>query len=1397
MEDNKSFNVASAAHNMIIETMSDAMIVLDTENNLVDCNPAATQLLNLSPAQSASAVSESSPAEWRALFEKYRAVPAAHDEISIGRAIFDVRISTILDEYKIPQGRLFCLKNVTDYRHVEEVLRKSEEKFSKAFLAAPEALIITRLRDGIITEINEGFTRLTGFSRDEARGKSIIHLEIWANLQERDRGIKILLENKSLHNYEFTFRTKSGQLRQGLYSGELIRLDEEEYGLAIVHDITEQKKVEKKLQESESRLRIIFETSHTGIMLVDAEGKITFANQRMAEMFKCSLPALLNSIYSDHIFPDEKNIGDQKMRQLIAGEIDSIALERHYLCADGSDFWGLLSSRRIDDENGQLESLVGIITDISPRKQAENALRESERTARAILNTPSYFALLVDQDGLIIDLNETAATELGLSAEAAIGRRAWDFLSPAMAASRMDKITQAVATSAPIRWEDEHSGQYFENSVYPVQDPAGGIKRLVIFGENITERKQAEETLRESEARYHRLVENAPIGIISIDAQGQIVDVNPKMIEILGSPSAEATKDINMMTFPPLIEAGLSADFKNCLETGEGSVTERLYRTMWDKVVYMQTYATPVKDAEGAIVGVQAVIEDISIRKRAEVQKQAVLEELRQEYRRLDDIIDFLPDATLVINREGQVIAWNRAMEMMTGVPKNDMLGQGDLAYSIPLYGEKRPILIDLALLPNEEFAARNYQNIHRQGDLLFAEAHMPKLQGKRDRILWGTATHLRNAAGELIGAIESIRDITERKKAEEALQASEAQFRWLAENVQDIIWLMDLDLRFTYVSPAVTRVLGFTPEEALKMTLLETVTPTSMESVLQAQAQRQAAEDAGKRDWVSRLEVEQYCKDGSSVWMEVLTQSMYDEQGHSIGYLGVSRNIAERKEYELQLQQAKEAAESANRAKSIFLATMSHELRTPLNAILGFSEFISRAANLTIDQRDQLSIINQSGEHLLQIINDILEITKIETGRSILQDDDFDLLELLQSIKNILLLRAQQQNTELVFNVPADTPHYVRSDQGKLRQVLMNLLSNAIKFTANGKVSLTVKSNQAAPNRLSFAIEDNGVGIAAEEISLLFNAFAQTNSGRRTQQGTGLGLAISRAYVQLLGGEISVRSQPSLGSCFEFDFQFSQPTKRETGPLLFGQQPRALGLLPGQRSPEGGPFRILIVEDVEASRLLLENLLKTLGQPFGSNDPAICGFEVRSVENGQEAVRTWEIWHPHLIWMDIWMPVMDGIEATRYIKSHPGGKTTTIIALTASAFEEERQEALNAGFNDFVRKPFREKFIVNALAKYLGVNFVHEKTGSLEPAEIASASPNLENFYESLPSVPDSWLKDVQQALVDGEIQKLRSLAERIQEHAPALSERMAAMVQNFEMDELSKLIQSLQGEE
>ena len=487
----------------------------------------------------------------------------------------------------------------------------------------------------------------------------------------------------------------------------------------------------------------------------------------------------------------------------------------------------------------------------------------------------------------------------------------------------------------------------------------------------------------------------------------------------------------------------------------------------------------------------------------------------------------------------------------------------------------------------------------------------------------------------------------------------------------------------------------------------------------------------------------------------------------------------------------AQQSAETANQAKSVFLANMSHELRTPLNAILGFAQLMTRATNLNAEQQEDLAIIGRSGEHLLGLINDVLEMSKIEAGRTTLNAQDFDLPRMLRGLEEMFRLRAEKQGLTLILDIAPDIPQYIRTDESKLRQTLMNILGNAVKFTREGGIALRVvytaipndsEARNASTYKLEFEIEDTGSGISPEELETVFNPFVQTASGVHSQQGTGLGMPISRQFAQLMGGDLTVSSEVGQGSIFNLQIIVTATNKEDVQTV----QPtrRVVGLEPNQHAADGGPYRLLIVDDKAVNRRLLHKLLSSLGAP-----PQ--GFDIREAGNGQEAIDVWEEWAPHLIWMDMRMPVMNGYEAAQHIKATVKGPATVIIALTASALEQDRRTILAGGSDAYIRKPFREAKIFDALTQHLGVRFVYEKlaeTRASEPASDAADTPamSLAQLAEKLTLMPPDWVAALRHATTLGDFDLILSHVEQIRAQDASLADALTDMAYNFEHEKI-----------
>lgn len=487
---------------------------------------------------------------------------------------------------------------------------------------------------------------------------------------------------------------------------------------------------------------------------------------------------------------------------------------------------------------------------------------------------------------------------------------------------------------------------------------------------------------------------------------------------------------------------------------------------------------------------------------------------------------------------------------------------------------------------------------------------------------------------------------------------------------------------------------------------------------------------------------------------------------------LSVSRQQLER--YSQQLQLKAQEADAANRAKSLFLANMSHELRTPLNAILGFSQLMSRDKTIAAMHQESLDIINRSGEHLLNLINDVLEMSKIEAGKIVLNNEPFDLHQLLQTIQEMFQIKAEAKGLWFEFALADNLPRYIVSDARKLRQLLINLLSNAVKFTQSGGVTLrafTCPSDCGGKDRakLCFEVTDTGKGIAPSELNKLFDPFVQTTSGIQSQGGTGLGLAISRQFAELMGGAIQATSILGEGSTFTFDILVDLTDSPTAEILSHSKQIKQLA--PGQPN-----YRIAVVDDRQTNCLALARLLQSVG------------FAPRTATNGREAVALWQEWQPHLIWMDMRMPVMDGYEATRQIKRQSGVVKPVIIALTASVFEEQREKILDAGCDDFVAKPFTERVVFDKLTQHLGVKFIyHDESCSKIPQKLDRIEKNLK--FKDLAQLSPALIAQLHQGAIAVDAEQIEESLAQIPDSQQYIARKIAKMLDEYDFDAIIDL--------
>lgn len=618
--------------------------------------------------------------------------------------------------------------------------------------------------------------------------------------------------------------------------------------------------------------------------------------------------------------------------------------------------------------------------------------------------------------------------------------------------------------------------------------------------------------------------------------------------------------------------------------------------------------------------------------------------------------------------------------------------------------------------------------------------------------------------------ALRIMRDAdTQRRRAKEALSQLEASTQNLLllsraiEKSPVSVIITSFKGVIEYVNPQFTETMGYAEPEVIGKPV--SMLQSDYHSAEFYQEMRQTL--VSGRTW--RAEVCDRKKTGESCWCSTAISCVNNAAGEITHFVTIKEDITARKQLEAELRQAKDAADAANRAKSAFLAHMSHEIRTPMNAILGYSQLLQRDPSLPANAAENIRTINRSGEHLLNLINGVLEMSKIEAGCLSLVTATFDLPALLTDLGSMFRLRTEAKGLDFKIVYEGEAPVAVVSDEGKLRQVLVNLLSNAIKFTAEGSVTLRVSTRKESTGALwlIMAVEDTGAGIAEGDFDKLFSLFGQTASGSKLSSGTGLGLAISREYARLMGGDVFVESEWGKGSTFrlEIPIQISSEASRNDSALLR----RVIGLRANLQ-----PVRVLIVDGNPANRDWLTKLLASVG------------FKIREATDGAGALREWEAWQPHLILMGLLIPGMNGCEATRAIRAHPGPHRPYIFAVTASVFDEMRDAALEAGVDAFLPKPLKESDLFEKIHEVLNVEYLYAHQ---DPGTVAAAAAP-ESQARPVEKLPTELVEAMRHAIQNGEMEHLRDLIGKVSPYDEDFSKLLHLLADQYEFDALFRLL-------
>jgi PAS domain S-box-containing protein len=1271
-----------------VEQAADGIVITDTAGKMQFVNPAFTRMTGYT---SAEAVGRSpsilksgrqSAGFYEALWNTIRSGQIWHGELINRRkdgSFYreEMRIAPVRDANGETIRYIAIKHDVTRERAAEEA-----QGFLAAIVQTSEDAIIAYTPAGIILTWNHGAEAIFGYSEAEAAGRHLSMLVAPERLAHLPPFMERILQGHAIPQYESVCLHRDGRRIPVYVTASPIRNSAGEVAAVstILRDISDRREAE----QGRGLLASIVESSDDAIIGVGLDGAVVSWNRGAETLFGYSSQEIIGTHAEVLAPPGVREEQRRHFATVLKGSAVS-AFETVRQSKDGCWIDVSFSISGIRNSAGEVVGVSATAHDIGERLRAGRKLRESEERFREVFEHAPFGMAVTGLDGRFLQVNEALCKMLGYSEQDLLDTT-WTALTHPddleLSLQRMQELRRDPSLCLQVENRCIHRGGavvWARIRIATVRDSGGTPSCFLIHVEDVTESRRADEALRESEERFRIMADGCPTMVWVTDAEGAVRFANRTYQDFCGTAyqQVEGSKwqsVVHADDAPEYVEAFLGAVRAHTPFRAEARVRRADGEWRW-----VASYAEPRFSPGGEFLGHVGLSPDITERKQAE---QATRDS--QEFAQAT--IDALSSHVCVLNEEGTIIAVNQAWRGFArdnasvdrdGVPGGAGFGEGAHYLAV----------CDRAASAKAEGAAQFAAGIRAilRGESEQYSREYPCHSPDRQRWFIGRATRfLSNRLPRVL--IEHI-NITELKQIEQALLKSEEKFRQLAENIREVFWMMSpTSGEILYISAAYEQVWGRTCESLYQnpMSWAEAIHPDDQEGALTVFA-RQIQGEALDSEYRIRT------PDGREKWIRDRAFPIRDQAGQLIRVVGIAEEITERKRYEEKLIHAREGADAANQAKSRFLANMSHEIRTPMNGVIGMLQLLL-GTDLTAEQQEYATVAQRSGWALLTLIDDILDLSKIEARKITLENRSFNLRDTVEDVVQQVRVQATTKGLRVRRRVSLKIPSFLRGDAHRLRQVLTNLAANAIKFTEKGEVTLEAKieSQDEGAVTVRFAVTDTGIGIRPEQVETIFSPFVQADaSTTRRYGGTGLGLTICKDLVQLMAGTMGVESREGQGSTFWFTavFELTPPGERQPS------EERREGAL---ANPHGttvpSTARILVVEDNATNRAVAVAQLRKLG------------YHATAVTDGAEAIETIQHGTYDLILMDCEMPVMDGFEATRAIRGSIQS-SVPIIALTADAMAGDRDRCLRDGMNDYLTKPVDLWRLAAMLAKWLPVS--------------------------------------------------------------------------------------------